>query len=172
MKKVKKREDLTREMLKKDLDYNKKTGHFKWVKAKSGRMMEYHAGTITTANSLVICLNGVTFMASRLAFLYVTGSFPEGVVRHKNGNNSDNRWKNLEEIEIKDVLKSRCVGSNNSSGYTGVYHLKDSDKIRASITVEGKRVELGMFDCLKSAVKARKLAEKKYGYKACNKKLK
>jgi hypothetical protein len=63
----------------------------------------------------------LAFTASRLAFLYVNGSFPEGVVRHKNGKNIDNRWKNLEEIDIKDVLKSRCLDRRNTSGYTGVY---------------------------------------------------
>lgn len=159
----KRKQNLTQEMLKENLHYDKKTGDFRWVKAKSGRMMKYSAGSLNSVNNRVIFFNGLAFTASRLAFLYVNGSFPEGVVRHKNGKNIDNRWKNLEEIDIKDVLKSRCLDRRNTSGYTGVYFIKDSDKIRASITVEGKRIELGVFESLKTAVKARKNAERQYG---------
>jgi hypothetical protein len=51
------------------------------------------------------------------------------------------------------------------SGFTGVYFLKDSEKWRASITVEGKRVELGVYFNKNNAIRARKKANKKYGFK-------
>jgi hypothetical protein len=43
------------------------------------------------------------------------------------------------------VSKFRKLDIRNKSGFTGVYYLKDNEKWRASITVEGTRIELGLF---------------------------
>lgn len=50
----------------------------------------------------------------------------------------------------------------NTSGCSGVYLRKDSNKWRASITVSGKKINLGSFSNKEDAIKARKEAEKIY----------
>jgi hypothetical protein len=160
-----KRAELTQKDLKKELLYDKRTGDWRWIKSKAGRMIEYSAGTNDSVGRRIICINGLTYTSSRLAFLYVKGSFPKYVVRHKNGNKNDDSWKNLEDVKIKDVSKFRKLDIRNKSGFTGVYYLKDNEKWRASITVEGTRIELGLFLRKNDAIRARKKANKKYGFK-------
>lgn len=158
------REKLTQKELKEDILYNKKTGDWRWRKSKEGRMLEYTAGHVNKTGKRVICINGLSYTASRLAFLYVTGSFPKGAVRHKNGHKDDDSWKNLQDVKIEDIPKRRKLDIRNSSGVTGVYYISASGNYRASITVDGKRIELGVFAKKHDAVKARKRANRKYGF--------
>jgi hypothetical protein len=52
--------------------------------------------------------------------------------------------------------------SNNKSGVTGVIWHRRSSKWRAFIRINGKQIELGLFDRFEDAVVARKEAEEKY----------
>lgn len=49
--------------------------------------------------------------------------------------------------------------SNNTTGVTGVYFDKESQKFRAQINLQGKAYALGRYNDLEGATKARKLAE-------------
>jgi HNH endonuclease len=40
-------------------------------------------------------IDGELYRADRVAWLYVTGEWPEGEVEHINGDRGDNRWENL-----------------------------------------------------------------------------
>ena len=74
----------------------------------------------------------------------------------------DNRKKNL-RITTALVNSRNCVKSkNNTSGYNGVYWLKNLKKWAARITYNYNTLYLGSFDNIEDAIKARKEAEKKY----------
>lgn len=60
------------------------------------------------------------------------------------------------------LLTSEKPTSRSKSGVRGVFWHNGKNKWRASICVQGKTHELGMFANIKEAIKARKDAEKKY----------
>jgi hypothetical protein len=94
---------------------------------------------------------------------YLMG-FPNGIVDHINGDTTDNRRKNLRVISNADNIRKGKVRTNNKSGYTGVRWEKKRKKWLATIRVNYKTIHLGRFILKKDAIKARKLAEKKYNY--------
>jgi len=57
------------------------------------------------------------------------------------------------------------VGSNNTSGVTGVTWCKQQKQWRANITVNYKTIRLGRFNTVNEAAKVRSDAEVKYGFK-------
>lgn len=65
------------------------------------------------------------------------------VVNHKNGIRTDNSINNLEIV----TNRINCMNRNicKSSKYTGVSLDKKSNKWRAGIRINGKRIELGRF---------------------------
>ena len=66
----------------------------------------------------------------------------------------------------KQVQSRNCrLSSNNKSGTTGVIWHKAAEKWRAYIMVNRKQINLGLYEDLEEAVKARKSAEVKYKFK-------
>jgi hypothetical protein len=96
-----------------------------------------------------------SYTAQRLAWFYVHGVWPDGVIDHINRVRDDNRLCNL-----------RCV--NRSVNALNTEYAKGKSKVRgvtyvppwkATITINGKRKDLGRFHTLEEAVAARKKAE-------------
>ena len=58
-----------------------------------------------------------------------------------------------------ELIRSKTIRSNNTSGVTGVEWLPDTNKWKASICFKGKRRYLGSYGKFEDAVKARKRAE-------------
>jgi len=58
-----------------------------------------------------------------------------------------------------EMLRSKTVRKNNTSGVTGVDWLASKGRWRASICFQGKRRYLGSYSCFEDAVNARKQAE-------------
>lgn len=85
---------------------------------------------------------------------------PKGkVVDHINRNPLDNRRMNLRVVTIQQNLRNQ-KRPNNTSGQNGVSFNKLSNRWEAYITTDYKRRNLGLFDKLEDAIKARKTAEK------------
>ena len=158
---------ITQEELKSCLYYDQATGVFTWKKymsasAKAGDV----AGGIVSTGYRVIGLFGKTYLAHRLAWLYVFGYFPEGIVDHINREPSDNRICNLREATQSCNMRNSKVSTVNRSGVKGVSI--DKKKWRAVIVVRGKQLSLGRHRTKLEAAKARWLAERKYGWPNCD----
>lgn len=54
-----------------------------------------------------IDIEGSKYLAHRLAWLYMTGEWPEYLIRHKNEKNDDNSWDNLVNTTPKEVQNKR-----------------------------------------------------------------
>ena len=54
-----------------------------------------HADILADDGYRYVEIDGVRYRADELAFLFVTGKWPEGEIEHINGDRSDNRWENL-----------------------------------------------------------------------------
>jgi hypothetical protein len=100
-------------------------------------------------------VDGATYLLHRLAFLYVTGSFPNDQVDHINQDKKDNRWANLRDVSHSENHKNMPMQSNNSSGVTGVHYAKNKGTWVAYIKVNNKRKHLGSFLEKGEAVQAR-----------------
>ncbi|MBT8169661.1 HNH endonuclease [Falsiruegeria litorea] len=107
---------------------------------------------------------GQKFQASRVIFALHFGRWPDGVVDHRNGITDVNSISALRDITQQQNMKNAKKRSNNTSGVTGVYWNKAVEKWQAYITVDCRRVHLGLFDDLEEARAVRRKAEIEHGY--------
>ena len=159
--------DLDQTTLKAYLHYDPDTGVFtcrkSWGKRPPGRVL----GSKSQHGYLQITVAGKTYTAQRLAWLYVHGKWPVGVVDHINRIRDDNCLSNLRDVNYsQNALNTTAI--NGRSNVRGVYptspsRRKRSKKLwRADISVNGKRIDLGRFYTLEEAVAARKAAEERF----------
>lgn len=150
---------LTQEHMKEYLRYCPKTGIFIWIK-KSGNntVLNGRAGSIDTKGYLKIMLLGRRYLCHRLAFLYMTGDFPESHIDHINHDRSDNRWENLRQVSNGENNKNQSCYKNNKSGVTGVR------RVGPVWTSKIGNTHLGTFNSLEAARAAREKAEKEFDY--------
>lgn len=98
---------------------------------------------------------GRGLLAHRAAFACMLGRWPTGQVDHINGVRDDNKWVNLREATNQQNQWNSSSAKGSSSQYIGVSWDKKSRKWRAYISPENKIVNLGYFDCEKTAAQAR-----------------
>lgn len=126
------------------LRYDKRSGLFTWQHARGRVNAGAPAGCVNHHGYLMIRIDGVRYAAHRLAWLYVTGEWPAGLIDHKNGKRADNRFSNLREADV--VLNSqneRHPRSNSTTGYLGVSYNKSKRLFAAHIRHSGKKHCLG-----------------------------
>jgi len=111
---------------------------------------------------LMISIQNKKFLAHRLAVLYMTGYFPEGVVDHIDGDPSNNKWSNLRECSQGQNNTNKKWMSNNASGYKGVYFHKGAQKWLAQLVVNKQYVYLGLFNNIEEAAQVAKEAREKH----------
>lgn len=83
-------------------------------------------------------------------------------VDHINGIRYDNRKQNLRTVTRAQNIENAKKYVTNKSGYKGVFFRAEWDRWEANITVNSKRLHLGVFKNYEDAVLARKAAEEKY----------
>lgn len=147
--------------LKAVLSYNPETGVFTWRGKKKGRRPGKPAGTTTRRNWYrTIGIDGKDYLAHRLAWLYVFGSDPLGVIDHINGNKRDNRICNLRDVtQVENMINVHTPKSNNKEGYRGVSRHKQSGKFTARLKVGGRYMSLGLHQTAELASAAYQVAK-------------
>ena len=133
------------------LDYDAETGDFFWRKKTTPRRMAgATAGTTSKDGYVSIMIGYKAHKAHRLAWLYVNGVWPNGVIDHINGSPGDNRIANLRETsQMSNAQNRKKSNSNSKSGSIGV--TPEGDCWRAQITSGGKVISLGVFVALSEA---------------------
>ena len=156
---------LTQNELKKLLIYNPNTGRFKWLINKGRGRAGTVAGKQYPLGYISIGINGKHYLAHRLAWLYMTGEWPEDMIDHINGKSTDNRFVNLRSADrcINNGNLTRCK-ITNQTGYLGVYFHKQTGRYCAQIGTK----HLGMFATAEEASTAYQQANKKYNDKINN----
>ena len=96
----------------------------------------------------------------------VYGKFPPKSLEidHINQNRLDNRIENLRVVTKSINLQNQKLSSNNTSGHIGVCWIKDANKWRAAIGVDGKLIYLGNYARIEDAIAVRKQAEKHHDF--------
>ncbi len=151
--------ELTQKRLHEILRYDPETGDWIWLISINAKVSEGDAaGTITVHGYRIITLAGVKYRAARLAFLYMTGAWPEKEVDHINRCKLDDRWDNLRDVSRSENQLNRDVQINNSSGVRGVHWDTRSGKWAAQVKKDNAVYFIGYFDTLEEASVARDLA--------------
>lgn len=155
---------LTQARLKELLHYDPLTGTFTWLVsrgrlAKAGQV----AGSLNGDGYWQIKIDGVTYKAHRLAWLYMKGEWPPHEVDHWDTDRGNNRWANLRSATDEENRRNSGLPRNNTSGVRGVTWHKPSGKWVAQIGVGKaavrKTLNLGYFSEIGDAAAARRAAE-------------
>jgi radical SAM protein with 4Fe4S-binding SPASM domain len=157
---------LIQERLLQVLDYSPKTGVFTRRLKQTGVAQGAIAGSMDQGGYLVTSVDGKLYKCHRLAWLYIIGNWPQGVIDHINGNKSDNRFENLRDVtktqNIQNQRKAQI--SNKSTGVLGVF--KNGSGFAARISHNNTKIYLGTFKTTDEA-KAAYIAAKRVLHISC-----
>lgn len=147
------------------LSYNPETGLFTRLASNNSRLKVGDiAGSIHVSGYVEIKINGRIYKAHRLAFLYMTGSWPLDMTDHIDGIRHNNKWLNLREANRSENNRNAKIRSDNKTGYKGVFFEKGARKWRSMCWANGKQQCLGLFNTAIEASNAyRKFAKKHHG---------
>lgn len=156
--------DLTAERVRELLDYNSDSGVFIWKVQRAGfARVGTVAGSLNQSGYLRIKVDGVRYLAHRLAWLFVHGTWPKCELDHINQIKADNRICNLREVTRSVNLINRPLQKNNKSGFVGVHWDGKNSRWAARIQRQGKNRHLGLFTNIEEArdafIKAASIAD-------------
>jgi hypothetical protein len=153
---------LTAKLLRKLLHYDPDTGIFLW---KEGLYQSVKVGSVAGTFSHGYWQIGIDYKkyrAHRLAWLYMTGSWPKRNIDHKDKNRAHNAWSNLREATHSQNSINMKPRVDSMSGKTGVSWRPQRGTWRARINVNGVELTLGHYRDFDEAKAAREAAEVKF----------
>lgn len=161
---------LTAERLREVLDYDPMTGIFRWkTLSRNGR--GHKPGDVAGTNDgkyLRIKIAQVRYRAHRLAWFYMTGSWPKVTIDHKNRSFCDNRFENLREATTQEQALNKRTWRQKKNPLKGVSQSRGR-RWQARICSGRRSVHLGMFDTAEEAHAAYVAAAKQhFGDFACS----
>lgn len=149
-----KEQNFTAEMLRAELHYDPLTGIFRRIRPKRGVRVGDIAGRTSGKGYWQICIDGQYFYAQRLAWLYVTGTWPPHEVDHRDLDKKNNSFANLRVATDLQNQGNRPANRNNKSGVKGVRWHSKLAKWQARITHAGRDRHLGYFNTIVEAADA------------------
>jgi hypothetical protein len=133
-------------LLKRLLAYDPETGEFRW---RVGRARCIKAGALAGSRCprgyRKITVAGKCYAEHRLAYLFMTGAWPEAEINHLNRDPSDNRWANLRPANGTQRRGNCARQAGTVSGLKGVTWQKHAGMWRAQIEISGCTTHLGYF---------------------------
>jgi hypothetical protein len=147
--------EITAERLRYLLYYDPDSGVFRWRVSTSHRApVGSLAGTMSRGYCL-INIDEIKYIASNLAWLYMTGEWPVSGIDHRDQDPTNDRWENLRLADQSQNLSNARIRSDNSSGSRGVSWHRGKMKWRAYVTLNGKQFFCGYHDTVEKAKEAR-----------------
>ena len=101
-----------------------------------------------------IMIDGLRYPASHLAYVVTTGRWPRHLVDHINGDRADNRFANLREATLAENARNSAKPANNTSGLKGVTWKRRNQRWCAQVSVDNRKIHLGLFDTPEAAYAA------------------
>ena len=140
------------------MQYDPQSGRFVYINKPNhhAEVLGKEAGSIHTRGYRHIKIDGKSYKAHRLAYLYMIGAWPTEEIDHINGNPADNRWENLRAASSYQNKQNAKKKSNNMSGFKGVHQDTRLSKRNwyAQITANGVKRSLGRFNTKEEAYAA------------------
>jgi hypothetical protein len=168
--------------LKDILDYNQETGTVFWKVRKEHspywtqraalRFNKVNAGKqVGTVRKLpdgtsqihMKLPDGKSYLLHRVIYALMTGEWPTRMITHKNGDRTDNRWKNLKESDQGELNRKAKIRSDNTTGIKGVSWIESRGYYEVR-TTSGRSVKTQTTDTLEEAVKIKNSQLKAMGF--------
>lgn len=135
--------------LRERLSYDPNTGDWIWLQSPRAGWVGRPAGALDAKGYWIIKIDGKSYKASRLAFLYMTGEWPPEEIDHINRKSWDDCWINLRPAtRTENNLNREKIGM---SGHKGVYRHNQNDRWVA----QHENVYIGSYETIEEAVAAR-----------------
>lgn len=141
---------LSQARLKEVLRYDEVTGDFIWISKYCAKVVVGSKAGADCNGYRTIKIDGQGYYAHRLAWLYMTGVFPDEV-DHENRVKSDNRWMNLRLATRGQNESNKSVSKANTSGVKGVHWAARDKRWIARIEKDGLCHTIGRFKLLADA---------------------
>jgi hypothetical protein len=142
---------ISQDELLKLVEYNPDMGVFilrqKTLRRKAGDILGYPNQKGYTK----IALGMHHYLAHRLAWLYMTGTWPAVQVDHIDLDKANNRWKNLRLATNSNNQHNTKLRCTNTSGKRGVVWDRTNKKWRAQADAANQHYQLGRFDSFAKA---------------------
>lgn len=151
---------LTQARLLELLRYDEDTGLFYSRKRQSGVPFGRPRGTTSKGGYIIIKVDGIGYLAHRLAVFYKTGKWPVDEVDHENRSRACNRWANLRDATRKQQRENAGCRKDSLLGCRGVSWFARTGTWRARIHHNKRAISLGYHDTIIDAVAARLSAER------------
>lgn len=157
---------LTAEEARHRLAYDAETGCLTWVNPASHRVRKGDIVTSVRADGYIqVGIAGRRYMAHRVIWLMVTGSWPTNLVDHKDGDKTNNRWVNLRcATHVLNAQNLRRGHKDSKHGLLGVSFIRGRKKnpFRSELRVDGRSVYLGTFPTPETAHSAYLAAKRQH----------
>lgn len=137
---------LTAGKLRELLEYDPETGIFIRKKSMRSDRIGKSAGCMQPTGYVIISVLCKPYLAHRLAWLYVNGTWPSGDIDHINRDKSDNRISNLRDVSRSENMGNATATKVSKTGMRGVHFAKHAGRYRAQIRDRGVMRSLGYFD--------------------------
>ncbi len=152
-----------KERLKAALEYDRRTGVFRWRTSTSSRARVGDLAGYCDPRTgyLYITLERNRMLAHRIAWMFEHGSWPAVEIDHRDGDGSNNRISNLREATKAENQQNVGLRKDNSTGCTGVSVCSSTGKFKARIVCKGREYALGRFVTAEQAADAYRAAKRK-----------
>lgn len=134
---------LTAEIARNIWDYNPNTGHFYWKCNPSRSVVAGDRAGNFDGKYWRLQYKGKMYKASRVAWLYMTGSWPSEQIDHIDNDKRNDAFRNLREATNAENCRNRRCRSDNALGLKGVHQTKQG--FVAQLFMSGKYVFTGVY---------------------------
>lgn len=147
------KDDLEPEYVRSLLHYDPLTGEMWWRVNKGSKVRAGSpAGFRPKDGYRRIMIDGKNYVGTRLAWVIMTGRWPDGDVDHRDGNQRNDTWFNLRDAPHPANLANAKVRSDSVSGMKGVR--RRGNRWHAHIKI-GRQIHLGTYATKAEAAAAR-----------------
>lgn len=125
-------------------------GEWQWNARYAGTV----AGSTHSGGYVQVVVNKKKLFAHRIAWVFISGSWPTDEIDHINGDKSDNRKDNLRAATHSENGRNKKISSRNTSGAKGVHWFDRTQKWSAHLNIGGRQTTLGYFDTIAEAAES------------------
>ena len=144
------------------MHYDPDTGIFTWLKHRGKGVAGMRAGGLWSNGYRWLQFYGISASESHWAVFYMTGAWPVDQVDHRDRNPTNNSWNNLRESTHSQNQHNRGPHRDNKCGVKGVSWRPEKNRWRATIAVDGRKIELGLHRDFETACRVRAAASARY----------